>query len=71
MSPVQVLEKKAAPVTEAYVYCPMCTHTVSGKINHVRNAAGRRVPVVVAGQRCARCASPLDAAVVVRLAEAA
>ena len=73
MNVVQVMEKKAEPPVsaDALVYCPMCTHTVPGRVTTVRNAAGRKVPVVLAGQRCARCTSPLDAAVVVRIQEAA
>jgi hypothetical protein len=55
----------------AVVYCPICTHSVPASVTIVRNAAGRRVPRVVAGQRCARCSSPLDAAYVLKVNEAA
>ena len=76
MSPVQVMEKKATSPnvgvpTDALVYCPICTHSVHGKVRFVRNAAARKTAVTVSGQRCSRCASPLDAAVVLRIEEAA
>lgn len=61
----------AAAVYGALVYCPICTHSVPANVTLVRNAAGRRVPRVVAGQRCARCSSPLDAAYVLKVNEAA
>jgi hypothetical protein len=66
--------KEAPATTGAYsalVYCPICTHSVPANVTLVRNAAGRRVPRVVAGQRCARCSSPLDAAYVLKVNEAA
>jgi hypothetical protein len=65
-------EATATPsIYDALVYCPICTHSVPANVTLVRNAAGRRVPRVVAGQRCARCHSPLDAAYVLRVNEAA
>ena len=67
-----VKEITAAPgATSALVYCPICTHSVPANVTIVRNAAGRKVPRVVAGQRCARCISPLDAAYVLKLTDAA
>jgi hypothetical protein len=48
------------------VYCPICTHTVAACV-----VATPRGPRAQAGQKCARCQSPLDAAVVVRLDRAA
>jgi len=46
--------------------CPICTHTVPATVNMV----GKR-PRVTPGQRCPRCASPLDVAMVVQIAVAA
>lgn len=76
MSPIQVMEKKGgSPVTvatvEALVYCPICTHSVTGRVHFVKNAAGRKVASTVPGQACSRCKSPLDAAVVLRVEQAA
>jgi hypothetical protein len=76
MNSVQVMEKKeVSPITtammDALVYCPICTHSVQGKVRFVRNAAGRKVASTIAGQSCSRCASPLDAAVVLRVEQAA
>lgn len=48
------------------VYCPMCTHTVEAVVVHKGRAAQ-----VVPGQKCARCASALDAGVVFRIDRAA
>ena len=47
-------------------HCPICTHTVPANIYLV----GKRIRVVP-GQRCTRCGSALDAAMVVQLPEAA
>jgi hypothetical protein len=69
-----VMKEKATASTgaiDALVYCPICTHSVPAKVTIVRNAAGRKVPRVVAGQRCTRCSSPLDAAYVLKVSEAA
>lgn len=48
------------------VYCPICTHTVAATID----MNGKRAKVTP-GQRCPRCSSSLDVAVVVQLPEAA
>jgi hypothetical protein len=48
------------------VHCPICTHTVPATVN----IAGKRA-WVTPGQKCPRCASSLDVAVVVALPEAA
>jgi len=48
------------------VHCPICTHTVPAEID----LRGKR-PLVVAGQKCMRCGSSLDVAVVVQIPEAA
>ena len=43
------------------VYCPMCTHTVDATITY-----GARSARVVAGQKCPRCSSSLDAGYVLQ-----
>ncbi len=48
------------------VHCPICTHTVPAEID----LKGRRTRVAP-GQRCPRCSSSLDVAVVVQIPEAA
>ena len=48
------------------VFCPICTHTVPAEVD----LRGKR-PRVAPGQRCPRCASSLDVAVIVQLPEAA
>jgi hypothetical protein len=48
------------------VHCPICTHTVPADID----LKGRRARVAP-GQRCPRCSSSLDVAVVVQIPEAA
>lgn len=48
------------------VHCPICTHTVPADID-VRG----KYPRVTPGQRCPRCASSLDVAVVIQIPEAA
>jgi hypothetical protein len=48
------------------VHCPICTHTVPADID-LRCRYARVAP----GQRCPRCSSSLDVAVVVQIPEAA
>lgn len=48
------------------VHCPICTHTVQATVQ----AHGRSVRVKP-GQKCARCASALDAGYVLRFDRAA
>jgi hypothetical protein len=48
------------------VYCPICTHTVNGSV-----ALLNKKPVVVPGQKCPRCASVLDAGIVLQILQAA
>jgi transposase-like protein len=48
------------------VHCPICTHTVPAEID----VHGKRARVA-AGQRCPRCRSSLDVAVIVVIPEAA
>lgn len=47
-------------------HCPICTHTVPADID-LRGKFARVAP----GQRCPRCLSSLDVAVVVQIPEAA
>lgn len=73
MAAVKQMISKAvtASASTALVYCPICTHNVPANVAMVTNASGRKVPKVVPGQKCARCASPLDAAYVIRMDVAA
>jgi hypothetical protein len=50
----------------ARVHCPICTHTVPATIDII----GKRTRVTP-GQRCPRCNSSLDVAIVLQAAEAA
>ncbi len=52
--------------TKGLVHCPICTHTVPAEID-----LKRKVPKVEPGQRCPRCSSSLDVAVVIQIPEAA
>lgn len=63
--PVQL---KAVPVLEskAFVYCPICTHTVEGIV-----VSQGKSTKVKPGQKCSRCSAALDPAYVMRLANAA
>jgi hypothetical protein len=47
-------------------HCPICTHTVPADID-LRGKFARVAP----GQRCPRCLSSLDVAVVIQIPEAA
>jgi len=47
-------------------HCPICTHTVPANID-LRGKYAR----VAAGQKCLRCGSSLDVAVVIQVPEAA
>jgi hypothetical protein len=47
-------------------HCPICTHTVPADID-LRGKLARVAP----GQRCPRCLSSLDVAVVIQIPEAA
>ena len=52
--------------TKAFVYCPICTHTVEGIVVQ----SGKSIKVKP-GQKCSRCAASLDPAYIMRLAQAA
>ena len=66
--PTVSMDRKVVTSKEAQgaVYCPMCTHTVDAKI-----AYGQRSARVVAGQKCPRCSSSLDAGYVLHVNRAA
>ena len=51
---------------EGQAFCPICTHTVPAEID-LRGKAPRVAP----GQKCPRCHSSLEVAVVVQIPEAA
>lgn len=53
-------------VVSAQVHCPSCTHTVPADVQYF----GRQLKVL-AGQKCPRCKSPLDAAAVLYVWQAA
>ena len=53
-------------VTVGQVHCPICTHTVPAELD----LSGKR-PRVATGQKCPRCSSSLDVAVIVQIPEAA
>jgi hypothetical protein len=48
------------------VHCPICTHTVPADID-----LKGKYPRVSTGQRCPRCGSSLEVAVVIQIPEAA
>jgi hypothetical protein len=52
--------------TKGQVHCPICTHTVPADLD-LRGKYAR----VAKGQKCPRCGSSLDVAVVIQIPEAA
>ena len=52
--------------SQGIVHCPICTHVVPADID----LRGRR-PRVVPGQKCSRCRSTLDVAMIVQVPVAA
>lgn len=52
--------------TKGQAHCPICTHTVPAEID-----LKGKFPRVEPGQRCPRCGSSLDVAVVIQIPEAA
>jgi hypothetical protein len=52
--------------TKGQAHCPICTHTVPADIT-----IKGKYPRVAPGQKCPRCQSSLDVAVVVEVPEAA
>jgi hypothetical protein len=60
------MKTATAPSANALVYCPICTHTVQAEAGF----QGKK-PRTTPGQKCPRCASSLDAGLVVQFREAA
>jgi uncharacterized Zn finger protein (UPF0148 family) len=52
--------------SKAFVYCPICTHTVEGI-----GVSDRKGAKVKPGQKCSRCSAALDAGYIMRLERAA
>jgi hypothetical protein len=52
--------------TKAFVYCPICTHTVEGIV-----VATGKSAKVKPGQKCSRCSAALDPAYIMRMDRAA
>ena len=52
--------------TKGQVHCPICTHTVPAEVEFKG-----KYPRVLKGQKCGRCGSSLDVAVIVQVPEAA
>jgi len=52
--------------TKAFVYCPICTHTVEGMV-----VSSGKTAKVKPGQKCSRCSAALDPAYIMRLDHAA
>ena len=50
----------------AFVYCPICTHTVEGIV-----ISNGKTGKVKPGQKCSRCSASLDPGYVMRLDRAA
>ena len=51
---------------KAFVYCPICTHTVEGIV-----AVTGKTAKVKTGQKCSRCSAALDPAYIMRMDRAA
>lgn len=51
---------------KAHVHCPICTHTVGADVQLI----GKKTRIRP-GQKCPRCSSALDAAMVLEVLEAA
>ena len=52
--------------TKAFVYCPICTHTVEGIV-----VTAGKTAKVKPGQKCSRCSAALDPAYIMRMDQAA
>ena len=63
-----MLHQKSLPVSEskAFVYCPICTHTVEGTV-----VTQGKISKVKPGQKCSRCSAALDPAYIMRFDKAA
>lgn len=53
------------------VHCPICTHTVPAELQVVSRGARGKSIRVAPGQRCQRCGSSLNVAVIVQAPVAA
>jgi hypothetical protein len=64
---LQARPQPAVPIeSKAFVYCPICTHTVEGTVVSTGKTAK-----VKPGQKCSRCSASLDPAYIMRLDRAA
>ena len=63
-----VAEMEVTPSSSvpAVLYCPICTRYVDGDVRRVAKKF-----IATPGQKCPRCSSPLDAATVVQVRQAA
>jgi hypothetical protein len=66
MKTTEIKAKAAPQAFPGMVHCPICTHSVPGTVL----ASGRTVKVAP-GQKCPRCSSMLDVAVVLQFRQAA
>jgi hypothetical protein len=62
----QAQQPVASYEVKAFVYCPICTHTVEGTVM----VTGKNVKVKP-GQKCSRCSAALDPAYIMRMDRAA
>ena len=63
--PAVMDKKKTATTATARVYCALCTRTVEAAVAVEPNLVYRKASLrVIAGQKCPRCSSSLDAAFV-------
>jgi hypothetical protein len=60
------MKSPVAKIAAGKVHCPMCTHSVPGNVAYTP-----RHMKVVPGQKCERCGTSLDVAVVLYLRNAA
>jgi hypothetical protein len=63
---IQSQPQSAQVESKAFVYCPICTHTVEGTV-----VSNRKTAKVKPGQKCSRCTASLDAGYIMRLDRAA
>ena len=67
---IQTRAQAQPPVIEhehkAFVYCPICTHTVEGIV-----VATGKTAKVKPGQKCSRCSAALDPGYIMRMDRAA
>ncbi len=63
---IQSQPQRASVESKAFVYCPICTHTVEGTV-----VSNRKTAKVKPGQKCSRCTASLDAGYIMRLDRAA